>query len=129
MLIAGLLLFLLGGSEANFGLIGESLALSSARVSDIADNADEQKRIKGAIEHVLETTTKETNALAETKTALRATVLSYDASRPELIAAIDRYQDQETISQKAWLDAYFQLRETVDAEQWQLLVASPTDKD
>lgn len=124
MLIAALVLLLIGGGETSYAPVTESLALSADHVEEIAEDRDQRKRIEGALKVVLKVAADENEALAQAKSELGVVNRSHAATQAELQAMIVRYQSQEAQSQQAWLDAYFMLRGTMNAEQWQQLMAA-----
>ena len=129
MLIAALTVFiasLFGGSDAAaMGPVLAELADARDRVGLVAETRDERRAISARIDAVLAASRSRDDEAKDRVRAMQRVFSRHDATPAELRAALDAVRASLSAELDATMEAYFELRASLTAEQWAALFPAP----
>jgi hypothetical protein len=128
MLIGALIIYLaslFGGGGAAMGPIVADVEDARDRVHLVADAKEERRAITGRIDAVLEASTSRTKVIEKLSGQLRHVSARHDATREELLGAVNALRDAANAELDATIEAYLELRQSLTSEQWATLFPPP----
>lgn len=124
MIFAALFIFFFSSSSDALGPILSDLSAMDGQVVQLGLTETQQEDLRKSLERVAAASTSQASTIETSRSVLRELVADHEASRVQLESALRAALDADRKQADAALDVYFDLRESLTAEQWLRLLGA-----